>query len=74
MDPYSCTQEERALNVKPATMTNTQQIQLVASHHIITEGIVATIEQSTNTESEKDSPLFRRKMQKVLGVRFIAAP
>ena len=52
----------------------TTNISLEASHKMITKGLTATIENITNTsESEEDTPLFRRKLQRVLGVRFIAA-
>ena len=52
----------------------TKNTSLEASHELITEGVVATIERSTmTTETEEDTPLFRKKLQKVLGVRFIAA-
>ena len=47
---------------------------LEASHEMITEELVATVEKATNTvESEEDTPLFRQRLQRVLGVRFIAA-
>ena len=52
----------------------TQNTSLEASHELITEGLVATIEKATNTtEAEEDSPFFRKKLERVLGVRFIAA-
>ena len=54
-------------------MTNMQQTQLEARHNLITERIIATIDQGTNSELEEDTPLTRQKLQKVLGVRFIAA-
>ena len=63
-------QEERAPNEEPATMTKTQ---LEASHHETTKEIVATINQTTMTETEEDTPLFRRRLQKVLAIKFIAA-
>ena len=45
-----------------------------ASHEMITERLVATLEKTTNTvESEEDTPLFRQRLQWVLGARFIAA-
>ena len=41
---------------------------------MIKEGLVATMEKATNTvESEEDTPLFRQRLERVLGVRFIAA-
>ena len=61
-------EEERAPNEQPPTITNTQ---LEASHHMITKGIVATVIQMT--ETGKDTPLFRKSLQKVLGIKFIAA-
>ena len=45
--------------------------QLEASHNEIMDTLVATVEKATKTE--EDTPLFRRKLQKVLGVPFIAA-
>ena len=46
---------------------------LEASHELITAGMVATLEKTTTTtDSEKDTPMFRKKLQRVLGVRFIA--
>ena len=48
--------------------------QLEASHEMITKELVATVEKATSTvESEEDSPLFRQRLQRILGVRFIAA-
>ena len=47
---------------------------LEASHEMIIDELVATVEKTTNTvESEEDTPLFRQKLQRVLGVRFITA-
>ena len=47
---------------------------LEASHEMISAGLVATVDKTTNTvEAEQDTPLFRQKLQLVLGVRFIAA-
>ena len=68
-------QEERAPNEEPPTMTRTQPeaTQLETSHHEITEGIVATVNQTTMTEIEEDTPLFRQRLQKDLGFTFIAA-
>ena len=41
---------------------------------MITEGLAATLEMATSiVESEEDTPLFRQRLQRVLGVRFIAA-
>ena len=51
-------------------MTKTQ---IEASDHEITEGIVVTLNQTTMKETEEDTPLFRRRQQKVLGIKFIAA-
>ena len=67
-------QEERAPNEEPPTMTRTQleATQLEASHHEITKRIVATVNQTTMTETE-EPPLFRKRLQKILGVKFIAA-
>ena len=64
VDPNVCLQEETSPNVETPTMTTS--LQLEASH---TE--VATVEKAT--ETEEDTPLFRRKLQKLLGVPFIAA-
>ena len=55
------------------TRTQPEATQLEASHHEITEGIVATVNQTTMTETEEDKPLFRKRLQKVLGFKFIAA-
>ena len=70
VNPYIFSQEEYAPNEEPPTMSNSQ---LEASNHMIMEGIVATINQATRTESEEDIPPFCQKLQKVLGVKFIAA-
>ena len=51
----------------------THQTQLEANHELITEGLVATLEQETHTEMKEDTSLFRDKLQKVFGVKFIAA-
>ena len=72
MDPNVCIQEIQTPNVEPATMGKITQLE--ASHEIISQGLVATVEKATNTgEAEEDTPLFRQKLQRVLGVRFIAA-
>ena len=59
-------QEEGAPNEEPPTMTRTQPeaTQLEPSHHEITEGIVATVNQTTMTEAEEDTPLFPQRLQK----------
>ena len=67
--PNASIQEELLPNTEPPTMTTTQ---LEASHNLIVNEIVATIDRETNTE-EEDTPLYRRKLQKFLGVNFIAA-
>ena len=70
-DPNICAQEERTHNIETPTMGSAT---LEASHEMITEELVATVEKATNTvESEEDTPLFRQRLQRVLGVRFIAA-
>ena len=68
-------QEECAPNEEPPSMSGTQSEapQLEASHHEITEGIVATVNQTTMTEAEEETQLFRQRLQKVLGGKFIAA-
>ena len=45
--------------------------QLEASHNEIKDEVKATMEKAP--ETEEDTPLFRRKLQRVLGVPFIAA-
>ena len=48
--------------------------QLEPSHELITEGLSAMVEKATNTvESEEHTPLFRQRLQRYSGVRFIAA-
>ena len=69
MDPNASMQEKLLSNTKPPTSTTTQ---LEASHTLIVNEVVATIDRETNTE-EEDTPLYRKKLQKVLGVNFIAA-
>ena len=68
-------QEEKAHNLEPPTTTTTTQLE--ASHYMITQGIVAIVEKATTaaniTEAEEDTPLFRRKLKRVLEVGFIAA-
>ena len=60
---------------EPPTMSGIQSkaLQLEPSHHEITEDIMATVNQTTMTEAEEDTPLFRQRLQKVLRVKFIAA-
>ena len=71
VDPNIRVQEERTHNIEPPTMGSAT---LEASHEMITEELVATVEKATNTvESEEDTPLFRQRLQRVLSVRFIAA-
>ena len=69
VDPTVCLQEETSPNVEPPTMTTL--LQLEASHTEIMDTVVATVEKAT--ETEEDTPLFWRKLQRVLGVPFIAA-
>ena len=72
MDPTKTVQEERRHNEEPPTMTANTLLE--ASYELITEGLVATLENAlSTTEAEEDTPLFRIKLQRVLGVRFIAA-
>ena len=67
-------QEEIAPKEEPPTMTRSQPeaTQLKASHHEITEVIVATVNQATMTKAEEDTPLFPQRLQKVLAVKLIA--
>ena len=72
MDPTKTTQKELKRNKVPPTMTTSTSLE--ASHEMMTEGLIATIEKDTNTtESKEDTPLFRKKLQRVLGMQFIAA-
>ena len=72
VDPTKTIQEEKKHNKVPPTTTTSTSLE--ASHQLITEGLIPTIEKATNTtESEEDDPLFRKKLQRVLGVRFVAA-
>ena len=54
------------------TGTQSKPPQLEASHHEIAENNVVTVSQTTMTEAGEDAPLFRQRLQKVLGVNFIA--
>ena len=49
------------------------QTQLEASHEVIVDEFLATIDNVTNTEVKQNTPLYRKNLQKVLGVNFIAA-
>ena len=69
VDPSVCLQEETTPNVEPPTMTTSSQLE--ASHNKKMDTVVATVEKAT--ETEEDTPLFCRKLQKVLGIPFIAA-
>ena len=72
VDSNTCMQEEKAHNVEPPTMTITTQLE--ASLCMITEGLVARIEKTTNTtELEENTAPFRQKLQRLLSVQFIAA-
>ena len=72
VDPTRTIQEERRHNEAPPTMTKNTLPE--ASYELVTEGLVATLVKATNTtEAEEDTPLFRKKLQRVLGVRFNAA-
>ena len=68
-------QEDRAPNEESPIMARTQPkaTQLEACHHETTEGIVATVNQTTMTETEEDTSPFRKRLKKVLGVKIIAA-
>ena len=66
MDPTKTIQKETSHNEAPPTMTKNKSLE--ASHELITEGVVATIERSTmTTETEEDTPLFRKKTAKGAG-------
>ena len=69
LDPSVCLQDETTPNVEPPTMTTSSQLE--ASHNEEMDTVVATVEKVTKTEEH--TPLFRRKLRKVLGVSFIAA-
>ena len=69
VDPNVCHQEETSPYVEPPTMTTSLQIE--ASHTEIMDTVVATVEKAT--ETDEDTPLFRRELQKVTGNPFIAA-
>ena len=69
VDPSVCLQEETTPNVEPPTMKISSQLE--ASHNEIMDEIVATVEEAT--ETKEDMPLLRQKLQRVLGVPFIAA-
>ena len=62
-------QEECTSNEEPPTMTGTRSSppQLEASQHEIADNIVATVNPTTMTEAEEDTPLFRQRLRKVLG-------
>ena len=63
VDPTKCSQEEIEQNIEPSIMTKTQT-QLEASHSLITEGIIATIDQGTNTELEEHTHSYSAKTPK----------
>ena len=65
--PNISVQEERTHNIEPPTMGSAT---LKTNHEMITEELIATVQKATNTV---DIPLFRQRLQRVLGVRFIAA-
>ena len=72
VDPTRTIQEERRHNEAPPTMMKNTQPEAI--HKLVTEGLVPTLEKATNTmEAEEDTPLFRKKLQRVLAVRFNAA-
>ena len=54
VNPDIIRQEEMHPNIEPSTMTG---LQLEASHEIIVEEIVATIDKQINTEAEENTPL-----------------
>ena len=60
VDTNICIQEVQTHNIEPSIMGPTT---LEASHQIIIEELVATVEKATNTvESEEDTPLFRQRL------------
>ena len=74
VDPTKRTGEELEYNEVPPTMTTNNSIEARHEMEMITEEIVGTVDKATNTtESEEDTPLFRKKLQRVLGLQFIAA-
>ena len=76
VDPTTAGQEKTQPKLEPPTMTSTharelqQQTQLEAGHETITEGIVAAVNQETNTEIEEDTPTLQEKLTESLGAHF----
>ena len=55
VDPTKTIQEKRRHNEAPPKMTKNTSLE--ASHELITEGLIATLEKATNTtEAEEDTP------------------
>ena len=68
VDPIIVGQEEIHPSVEQPNMTSThawelqQKTQQEASHKMIMEEIMATVNQEANTEIEEDTPLYRKKL------------
>ena len=70
VNPAKTVKEAERHNEEPPSMTANTLLE--ASHEIITQGLVGTLEKATSTtKTEEETPLFRKKRQRVLGVRFI---
>ena len=70
VDPIITTQEDTQPNKESLTMSGTQ---LEASHELIVEGLLATIDKETITEIGEDTPLYKKNLQKVQGVSSMTA-
>ena len=64
--------EKTTPNEAPTTMTR-QTHQEKVSYEMIVARVIGTVDQETAKESEEDTPLYRRNLQKVMAIVFNAA-
>ena len=64
--------EKTTPNEAPPTMTS-QTHQEKVSYEMIVARVIGTVDQETAKESEEDTPLYRRNLQKVMAIVFNAA-
>ena len=70
VDPHYLAIEERSPNEAPPTTSSTQ---LNVSHELTVANVVETADRATATEVDEDTQLYRRKLQKVIRAKLIAA-
>ena len=70
-NPQQVGTEETSPNFSSPTMSCCIQIEVI--HELIVAHVIATTEKYTATEVDEDTPLYRKKVQQIIGLQFIIA-